>query len=194
MEEIFTWAKSNSKEEIDSFEELFRLYYPRLIRYAGFFIKNSEEAEDLVQDVFFQLWKNRKKINQEKSISAFIFTQLKNKCLNSIKRKIVEEKYKDFQGNIESQKLHHLSMDGETDFVSMKEQLSIQLDNIISKMPEKCGLVFKLRWIEGKKIRQIAEELEISTTMVDKHIAKGLQIARQKMSPDLFLLFCITTD
>ncbi len=132
MEEIFTWAKGNSKEEIDSFEKLFRLYYPRLIRYAGFFIKNSEEAEDLVQDVFFQLWKNRKKINQEKSISAFIFTQLKNKCLNSIKRKIVEDRYKDFQGNIKSQKLYHLSMDGETDFVSMKEQLSIQLDNIIS--------------------------------------------------------------
>ena len=56
MEEIFTWAKGNSKEEIDSFEKLFRLYYPRLIRYAGFFIKNSEEAEDLVQDVFFELW------------------------------------------------------------------------------------------------------------------------------------------
>lgn len=60
MEERFTWAKGNSKEEIDSFEKLFRLYYPRLIRYAGFFIKNSEEAEDLVQDVFFNYGRTEK--------------------------------------------------------------------------------------------------------------------------------------
>lgn len=120
MKERFTWAKANSKEEIDSFEELFRLYYPHLIRYTGFFIKKPEEAGDLVQDVFFQLWKNKSKINQEKSISAFIFTQLKNKCLTSVKRKIVEEKYKDFQGIIESQKLYHLSMDSDTDFEAME--------------------------------------------------------------------------
>lgn len=75
--------------------------------------------------MFFSIMEEQKKINQEKSISAFIFTQLKNKCLNSIKRKIVEDRYKDFQDNIKSQKLYHLSMDGETDFVSMKEQLSI---------------------------------------------------------------------
>ena len=52
-------AKGNKR----AFREIFRLYYPRLERYAVYFLKNHEQAEDLVQDVFLQIWKNRKTLN-----------------------------------------------------------------------------------------------------------------------------------
>jgi len=65
----------------------------------------------------------------------------------------------------------------------MEERLMAELEIIISEMPEKCQTAFRLKWFEGKKIREIAEAMEISTTMVDKHLNRGLKIARKKMKP-----------
>ena len=58
-------------------------------------------------------------------------------------------------------------------------------------MPGRCAEAFRLKWLEGKKIREIAGIMQISTTMVDKHLAKGLQIAREKLSPGMFLFLVI---
>ncbi len=178
-----------SREKFHSFEELFHLYYPRSLRYATYFLKDQAEAEDLVQDVFFQIWESRIQLDQQKNISAFIFTRLKNRCLNTLKRRLVEEKYKDFHINFEAEELYNISMNEQGEFVSMDELLKQELEKVISEMPRKCAQVFTSRWIDGKKIKEIAVELDISTTMVDKHLARGLEIAKSKLNPELFLLF-----
>ena len=175
-------------KELGSFEEHFRLYYPRLVKYATYFLKDQAEAEDLAQDVFYQIWADKTQFLQDKNVSAFIFTRLKNRCLNALKRRIVEEKYKDFHINFEAEELYDISMNEQGEFVSMDELLRQELEKVIAEMPPKCAQVFKLRWLQGKKIKAIAEELQISTTMVDKHLAKGLEIAKNKMNPELFLL------
>jgi RNA polymerase sigma-70 factor (ECF subfamily) len=163
-----------------------------LNKYACYFLENSAEAEDLVQDVFFQIWKNRKSLKKEKHFSAFIFTLVKNRCLNLLKRKVVEEKYVISQAYQESEELYYLSFEGDDIFLSMEQSLSIELEKIIQDMPERCSLAFRLKWIEGKKIREIADLMKISTTMVDKHLAKGLQIARNNLSSELFLFLFVT--
>ncbi len=177
------------KESFHSFEELFRLYYPRSIRYASYFLKDQAEAEDMVQDVFFQIWESKPKLDDENNISAYIFSRLKNRCLNALKHRVVEEKYKNFHISFEAEELYSISMNEQGEFVSMDELLKQELEKVIAAMPAKCSQVFSLRWIDGKKIKEIAEELSISTTMVDKHLAKGLEIAKLKMNPELFLLF-----
>ncbi|MGC9354611.1 MAG: RNA polymerase sigma factor, partial [Mariniphaga sp.] len=77
--------------------------------------------------------------------------------------------------------LYHISFTKNGEFVSMKEQLMVELEEIISEMPEKCQTAFRLKWFEEKKVREIAEIMNISTTMVDKHLARGLEIARKKL-------------
>jgi RNA polymerase sigma-70 factor (ECF subfamily) len=62
-----------------------------------------------------------------------------------------------------------------------------ELEAVIAEMPPKCQTAFRLKWFEGKKIREIAELMDISTTMVDKHLARGIKIVRQKLNPDLFV-------
>lgn len=185
-----TYQKSSNKELI-AFEELFRLYYPRLKKYAVGILHNSNEAEDLVQDVFYQLWKNWSQIDQEKNISSYLFTTLKNKCLNTLRHKIVEEEYTLQQSKYKAEELYHISFKETDEFVSMEKQLTKELETIISGMPPKCQEAFRLKWFEGKKIREIAEIMKISTTMVDKHLAKGLHIAREKMDPSMFIFFLI---
>lgn len=187
MTKPFDFVFSGSDADMENFGELFRRFYPRMKSYAVYFLKNNDEAEDLVQDVFVQSWNQRMKLNAEKNIASFIFVQLKNRCLNSLRKRVIEEKYLLSNSHLETEELYSISFSQAGEFVSMKEQLERELNQLISKMPEKCGQAFALKWLEEKKIREIAEIMNISTTMVDKHLAKGLEIARAKLSPDAFL-------
>lgn len=175
-----------------AFEKLFRLFYPRLVKYGQTFINNRLEAEDLVQEVFIQIWNKRETIDSEKHFTSYLFTLVKNRCLNSLKKKVVEDKFLTSSARSESEELYHISFEVEEGFVSMEEKLNSELEMIIVEMPERCQVAFRLKWLDGKKIREIAEDMGISTTMVDKHLAKGLQIARQKLSPDMFLFLFIS--
>ncbi|WP_423127981.1 RNA polymerase sigma-70 factor [Gaoshiqia sp. Z1-71] len=174
-----------------SFEKLFRLYYPRLKKYAYSFLHDTGEADDLIQDVFFQFWKDRHLLNSEQNISSFIFTMLRNRCVNVLKRRIVENKYLLHQASVRSEELYHISFENDGEFVAVRELLHNELLKLTDEMPEKCGKAFRLKWMEGKKIREIAEIMNISMSMVERHLAKGLEIAKKRLNPDLFLLFLI---
>ncbi len=171
-----------------AFEEFFRLYYPRLKRYAHYFLRNPEEADDLVQEVFLQLWKDRKQLDQDRNIPSFTFTLVKNKCFDLLRKRVVEGKYLLHQAKKESEELYHISFDETGEFISMEELLHRELNKLIEKMPPKCGLAFRLRWIDGKKVREIAREMNISTTMVDKYLARGIRFAKDNLNPELFIL------
>lgn len=177
--------------EISSFEELFRIHYHRMKKYALYFLRNEEEANDLIQDVFLQYWSKREQLDKQKDETAYLFKILKNKCLNSLKRKVIEGKYSQNQSFLETERLYHISFDQGAGFISMEDQLSLELVSIINDMPDKCGQAFRLKWLEGKKIKDIAMIMNISTTMVDKHLTRGMEIARKKIRPDslLFLYF-----
>lgn len=173
------------------FEQLFRLYSPRLRRYAVHLLHDEVAADDLVQDIFLQLWQNRWQPDTSGNIGSYLFTLLRNRCFNLLKHKIVEENYTIQSVRYETEELYHISFTDSEDFVSTKEKLMVELEMIVAGMPEKCREAFRLKWFEGRKIREIAEQMGISTTMVDKHLAKGLEIARQKLDRDSFVFFFV---
>jgi RNA polymerase sigma-70 factor (ECF subfamily) len=180
--------------DVSSFEKLFRVHYYRMKKYAFCFLKDEEEANDLIQDVFMQFWTNRETFDQQKSETAYLFKILKNRCLNLLKRKVIEGKYSQYQSSFDTERLYYISFDQTAGFISMEDQLSLELESIIHNMPDKCGQAFRLRWLEGKKIKDIAVIMNISTTMVDKHLTKGMEIARRKIKPELLaLLFTIVS-
>ncbi len=102
---------------------------------------------------------------------------------------MVEKKYID-KTQINSEELYKISFEMD-DFLPMEKLLYEELEKIIEEMPERCQSAFYLKWKEGKKIREIAEIMGISTTMVDKHLAKGMEIVRQKMTSEMLLLLYI---
>jgi RNA polymerase sigma-70 factor (ECF subfamily) len=177
------------KGKIQAYEKLFKLYYPRLFKYANHFLEDSFVTEDLIQEVFIEVWNRRKSFATEKQFTSYLFTMVKNRCLNVLKRKVIEEKYLTTQAQLKSEELYHISFGVEDNFASMEKKLSRVIEDVIAEMPERCQEAFRLKWIEGKKIREIAEIMDISTTMVDKHLSKGLDIARKKIPPNLMLFF-----
>ena len=175
--------------ERKEFEQLFRLYSPRLRRYAAHLLHDEVAAADLVQDIYLQLWQNRWQPDSAGNTGSYLFTLLRNRCFNLLKHKIVEENYSLRSVRYETEELYHISFSASEDFVSTEEKLMVELEMIVAGMPEKCREAFRLKWFEGKKIREIAELMGISTTMVDKHLANGLEIARLKLDPDSFVFF-----
>ncbi|MCG6187360.1 RNA polymerase sigma-70 factor [Maribellus maritimus] len=180
------------KGKTPAYEKLFKLYYPRLFKYAHHFLDDSFVTEDLIQEVFIEVWNKRKLFISEKQFTSYLFKMVRNKCLNILKRKVIEEKYLSSQAQLKSEELYHISFGIEDDFDSMEKNLSQIIEDVITQMPDRCSEAFHLKWIEGKKIREISEIMNISTTMVDKHLAKGLEIARKKFIPPLLLLYICT--
>jgi len=178
----------------EAFETIFYMYFPRLQRYAENILHNSQEAEDLVQDVFIQIWNNRENLDCKRKFASYIFTLVRNRCLNVTKRKVIEEKYIRQQIYSKTEELYHLSFESDDDFIPMEDRLCMELENVLQKMPERCQTAFRLKWLEGKKIREIAELMKISTTMVDKHLAKGFRIVRKYMTPEMLLLLLISIN
>ena len=178
-------------KNISSFEELFRSYYPQMKRYTLHFISDEEEANDIVQDVFLQLWSERSSLDDNKNEIAFMFTLLRNKCLNLIKKKVIQGRYLKQQMSFEAERLYYLSFDQFNEFESMKDRISLEFDSLINEMPKKCGVVFRMRWLDGKRIKEIADCLSISTTMVDRHLSKGMEIARNKYKHELLMLLLL---
>lgn len=177
--------------QFSAIEEVFRYYYPRLRKYAYYMLGNEGEAEDLVQDVFFQLWREQKVTDWSKNISSYLFTILRNRCLNVYKRRLVENRYVISEKYSLQEELYSLSFENGDNFTSFDELLHQEILKLIESMPQKCSEAFRLKWIDGKKNREIAGIMGISMTMVDKHLAKGLRIAKEKLDPNLFLLFVI---
>ena len=105
---------------------------------------------------------------------------------------MIKEKYIHRQVKFETEELYHISFNHSGGFISFDEKLHAELEDLIRKMPQQCGTAFRLRWIEGKKIREIAEIMNISSTMVDKHLVKGMEIARNNLSGELFLLLVLS--
>ena len=171
-----------------AFKKVFAIYYPRLEKYACYFIANRQEAEDIVQDVFVQVWENRYSIKTDSNFDSWLFTLVRNRCLNFLKKQMIEKKYIE-KIHVNSEELYNISFGLNEDFLSMEKLLYEDLEKIIEEMPERCQSAFCLKWKEGKKIREIADIMGISTTMVDKHLAKGMEIVREKMTTEMLLFF-----
>jgi RNA polymerase sigma-70 factor (ECF subfamily) len=170
------------KGEPEAFKNLFRLLYPRMKGYCKLFISNDSEVEDIIQESFIALWEKRKSIDPEKSIESFLFVILRNRCLNVLKANKMEQGRIDVEDLkvAELQYLYQLDFSGAEE-KSLEEMLVESLKEAVDQLPPKMKKVFVLCKLEGKNQKEVANELEISLKMVEKHIAKAKHQIREKL-------------
>ena len=169
------------------FEELFRKYSKPLFYYAAKFVED-EVAKDIVQDIFAKLWSDRS-ITINQSLNSFLFTMVRNSCLQQLEKQKVRNKY------LESTKLilqaEELRFYVEEKSSLIEQEVENKLNEVIHKLPDRCRQIFLLSRYENKKNREIAEELEISIKAVEKQITKALATIRIMMKDYLPLLIFI---
>lgn len=172
-----------------AYEELFKQTFPRMLGYCRLFIRDQAQANDLVQECFVKLWEKRSTIRSTQSIESLLFVMLRNKCLNFLRDQKLNVNDKNIN-LIEENELQHLY---QLDFIGMEEKsveekLIEAIRESVEKLPEKRKLVFMKTKIEGKKNKEVAEELGISVKAVEKHLHQAKEQIRTEMLKEFPLL------
>ena len=178
-------TKRNSYTFIDGqiFKEIYENYFLRLLRFALEYVKLKEDAENIVQDVFQTLWESRHELQILLNLQGYMFTLTKNRCIDFLRRKANAEKGKKILQDTYEQELRMKIYSLEAlnpSFItdSNREQL---IAHAIDSLPEKCRKIFFLHKIDGKKYREIAEEMNISVNTVENHMANALRKLREEL-------------
>lgn len=157
---------------ISSFSLLFNQYYSGLVVYANQFLNSTENSEDVVNDIFASLWEMRQSLDPELYIKGYLFTSVRNRCLNYIEHLRVQTEY-------QKQILDKGDIGGSFTWdYFVESELSEIIEKALDKLPPQRKKVFKMNRFENKTATQIAEELNISPRTVEKHIEKALQSLR----------------
>jgi RNA polymerase sigma-70 factor (ECF subfamily) len=185
---------SLKKGDPSAFKDVFRLLYPRLKGYCKLFVSDDNKAEDLIQETFITLWEKRHSIKTDRSIESYLFVILRNNCLNFLRNEKLEKTTSsvDIEEVSELQYLYQIDFLGKEE-KSLEEQLVESFQVAVDELPDKMKQVFKLCKIEGRKQKEVAEEMGISIKMVEKHIAKAKEQIRKKLIDQYPTLIILVT-
>ena len=162
-------------KNIRAFETLFRTYYEPLCRYAHRLIENLDAAEEIVQDLFYVLWKDREKLQIFTSINGYLYRAVKNKSLLYLEHEKVRENYRKAYAE------HAAALPDSTPQEELEyKELEQKIQETLSRLPERRQKIFRMHRLDGKKYGEIARELRISVKTVEAEMSKTLQELRDK--------------
>lgn len=164
-----------SKGDADTFSEIFYMYYKDLVMYAYSFIKDMEEAEEIVQDTFVKLWEDHEKIDVRISLRSILLKSIHNRCIDLFRHKKIVCKHVDFITQNET------IYDFNTDNYILMSDLNGLVSDAIAKMPVKYKEAFEMSRNEGLSYHEIADRLSVSLRTVEVRISKALMFLRVEL-------------
>lgn len=164
-----------------TYKLLFRKYYTNLLFYATRIV-GEEDAEDVVQDVFVELWRRQESMTVGDQIQAFLYRAVYTRALNVLKHRDIKNSYEAVMLEIHQKRIEFYQPDS-NDVVKRIEdgELRKELFEAINELPDKCKMVFKLSYMHDMKNKEIAETMGISLRTVEAHMYKALKLLRDRL-------------
>lgn len=157
-----------------AFENIFKKNYRGLCAYSNRLVMSPQLAEEIVDDVFFSLWKNREKIEINTSFQAYLIASVRNRSLDSLRR-LKHEKRQSVLEQAEAlpckQSIAYETM--------MLEELNGRIHAAVRILPTQCRIIFQMSREEDLKYKDIAQRLNISIKTVDTQIGRALKHLRK---------------
>lgn len=175
-----------NKGEEWALDSLFRAHYAYLCQAVFRVIGDRGLAEDLVQEVFYELWRKRASLRITQSVRAYLKRAAVNRTLNYIRdqRLLVDD---------ESAMPFDLASTQPGAIQQLEaEELQLKIEAAIEALPDRCRMVFGLSRFEEMSNKEIASHLEISVKTVENQMTKALRLLRAKLSPYLTVLILAT--
>ena len=157
-------------------ETLFRTHYAALCEFATRYVRQDSLAEELVQDVFTDVWSRRGNWQVHGSVRAYLFAAVRNRALNLRKRQAVERDWEEDEAITDVRDLHQSPE--QADEALDRADLRARLDAALDSLPQRCRLVMHLRWREQMRHAEIAAVMGISVKGVEIQLARGLRTIR----------------
>lgn len=167
-----------SREYKPAFDELYSRYWEKLFLYLVRVIKDREEAEDILQEVFVSVWARRKQLLQIQSLDAYLFSAVRFQGLKYIRK---ETKKGLFVNSLIS---YFNEIDDSLSEQQNAKEVQLMLDKVIDELPGKMQQVFVLSRKEHLSHKEIAEVLNISDKTVKKQINNALKIFKFKLEKE----------
>lgn len=158
--------------------ELYSDYYEYLVNSVYRMVPDQSTAEDLVQEVFFEIWKKRAQLEFKISVGAYLRRAVTNRALNYIRAKKMNFEGEDAAMLLKSEEINSAKK-------LEIEDLRQLIDDSIDALPDKCRTVFSMSRFEEMKYIEIAESLGISIKTVENHISKALRLLKSRVSPHI---------
>jgi len=181
LEMILADLANNDKH---AFDELYRLYYPKLYVYSKSFLKIDSGIDDILQEVFVKVWMNRQNIKKVETYNAFLYTITKNTLLNEIRSRLKSEEFR--------ADLFYKSV--ATEFITQQtveyNDIKKQVDQLVLQLPEKRRRIYLMSREQGKSNAEIAAELGISVKTVEDHMTNALRFLKDRLK-SLGLVFAL---
>ena len=179
----YEYYMANELLDNKTFEDLFELHFTKLMGFVFNYVRDEEVAKDIVHDAFLTLWSNRKRLNPVYPVKSYLFTLAQNCALNYLRLLRV------VTGN--EQAVTEL-LEAANEELDDYEKRLVRLEEKLAQLPEKQREVLVKCVVEGKKYKEVAEELDITVNTVKTHITRALKFLRDELQEDLImLLLCL---
>jgi RNA polymerase sigma-70 factor (ECF subfamily) len=177
-------AMTIGQNSISMFEDAFKTHFKGLHSYAHTIVKDEVIAEEMVQNVFLRLWKNRDTISINQSVASYLYRSVYHESLNYLKHLKVKSAYQSYAARTMEY------IDNASEKLKLRE-LEERLDQALKELPEQCRTIFQMSRFEELKYVEIAGKLNISVKTVENQMGKALRLLRNKLADFLPVLFLL---
>lgn len=164
-----------------AFIGIYNRYWDKLYFLAHKHLRSAENSEEIVQDVFLNLWNKRSTVHIQ-SLPVYLAAMTRYAIYRFLAR---ERKFSTIPlGGLREQELHHASEE-----INMDDRLLLHIiEELSNQLPEKCRLVFVHNKLMDQPLKQVAGELDISVKTAEAHLTKALKFVRGKLGDILSIL------
>lgn len=178
---------------LQCFKRIFLRYYESLCIYSYRYTKNTSVSEDIVQDVFAELWEKRNEIDYQDKVKSLFYKCVHDNTVNYLKSADCTriDLLNHYEENVELEDFVEDAVGGEQESLLDYQLLLSQVQSCVENLPEQCRKIFKMSRDLNLSNKAIAEQLGISVKAVEKQITKALSEIRIHISKEGFftLLF-----
>jgi RNA polymerase sigma-70 factor (family 1) len=161
---------TTGQNDVLAFEEMYRQYFIRLFRFCHAIVHQKGPAEEIVHDVFLNIWKRRARLAAIDNLEVYLYISAKNHCLNYL-RKHRNQQTIDIDGLCDEA----LQFQPDPESLLVRAETMKRIIAAIGQLPPKCKLIFKLIKEDGLKYKDVAHLLDLSVKTVEAQLAIAIR-------------------
>jgi RNA polymerase sigma-70 factor (family 1) len=163
-----------------AYKKLFYQFYKPLCRFAYSIVKNTEDVEEIVSDVFLKIWLMDEKLGIVEDLPTYLFKATKNSCLNFLQSATHK---KDLVTDCLSVNMPELFFENPGDEIS---EVQLLLEKTINSLPPKCQMIFRLIKENGMSHKQVIDVLEVSQNTIETQMRIALKKIREQLNSYMY--------